>query len=257
MDVLLCKSDLRAALKSGRGKSRKICAIGISRARLGFGSFSGSGDRATSIVSIARSSCSAGERLGMTTLHLRAQALQSAELELLDRAFGLAKLPSDFADAAFLDEAKVNDAALSLGKLADEAEEAGAVLNELQVRLGGGFGGIVDGRSVASSALGLVGDGVCSDAKEPGGERSATPFVLGEIGEGFVEHVGREVFGGGPVPDAADNKSVDALEMKVVERVELRRVALSGLDERALVGGLRRKLGCRSSGGHRDSEYIN
>ncbi len=177
----------------------------------------------------------------MATLHLRAQALQSAELELLDRAFGLAKLLSDFADAALVDEALVNDAALRFGKLADEAEEAGAVLDELQVRLGGGFGRIAGGRSIADGAFGLVGDGVCGDAEQPRSKGSAAPFVLGQIGEGFVEHVGGEIFGGGAVVDAADNKSVDALEMKLVERVELRRVALSGLDERALVGGLAAK----------------
>ena len=46
--------------------------------------------------------------------------MNRAELKLLDGAFGLAELLRDFADAALLDEALVDDLALHFWKLADE-----------------------------------------------------------------------------------------------------------------------------------------
>jgi len=49
-----------------------------------------------------------------------------------------------------------------------------------------------------------------------------------------------EIFSGGTVANPADEKIVDALEMKLVEGFEFRRIALGGLDKQTLVRGLRR-----------------
>src|ERR1700676_5640605 len=129
MVVLLCKSDFSAALKSGRGKSRNARAMGMSRttAELGFGSVPGC--RATSRASTARSSCTAGERLSMATLHLRAKGLECAELKLLDGAFGFLQAACDFADGALLDEALANDALLNPGQLVHETKNAGVAVD--------------------------------------------------------------------------------------------------------------------------------
>ena len=77
-------------------------------------------------------------------------------------------------------------------------------------------------------ALVVIDDGVGGDAEEPSGKGSAAPFVVGKISEGFVKDFGGEVFGRGAVADAADEEEVDTIEMKFIERVEFRRVALSG-----------------------------
>jgi hypothetical protein len=57
--------------------------------------------------------------------------------------------------------------------------------------------------------------------------------------------------------DAASKEVVDALEMKLIERVELRGVALGGLHEQALFGALRRGFLSRTSGDHHGSGYSN
>lgn len=82
---------------------------------------------------MARSSSRAGERLGMATLHLRAQSLERAELKLLDGAFGFFQAASDFPDSALLDEALADDLALNGGKVIDEPEEARVVVDGFQV----------------------------------------------------------------------------------------------------------------------------
>ena len=83
---------------------------------------------------MALSSCCAGERLDMATLHPGAQRLERAELELLDGAFRFLEPAGDFADGALLDEALADDLALSSGKVVDEPEQAGVVVDGFQVR---------------------------------------------------------------------------------------------------------------------------
>src|SRR6476646_8573030 len=80
MEVLLCKSAFKADLNSGRGKSRRERARVTILAMLGLGRGTERCRGRASIALMARSSCSAGERLGMATLHLRAKSLQRAEL---------------------------------------------------------------------------------------------------------------------------------------------------------------------------------
>ena len=80
-------------------------------------------------------------------------------------------------------------------------------------------------------ALVVIDDGVGGDAEEPSGKGSAAPFVARQVGERFVKYLGGEVFGRGAVVDAADEEEVDTIEMKFIERVEFRRVALSGFDQ--------------------------
>src|SRR5579872_352711 len=77
MDVLLCKSDFRAALKSARGKARSGRTRDTSAAIIGlrFVSVTGWDADADSNAVMARSSCSAGERLGMAISYLCAQRL--------------------------------------------------------------------------------------------------------------------------------------------------------------------------------------
>jgi len=70
----------------------------------------------------------------MAIPYLRAQSLERTELELFDGAFGFAEAPSDFADAALLDEALTEDAALHVGKLIHKPQKMNVALDEIQVR---------------------------------------------------------------------------------------------------------------------------
>jgi hypothetical protein len=191
----------------------------------------------------------------MAVPHLLAQSLQSAELELLDGALGFAQALRDFLDTAFLDEAFANDAALNFRELFDKTEEKGVAFDEFHFLRGDvGWSGWVEGVVVslllAVGALVVIGDGVGSDAEEPGSEGGAAPFVRWKFGESFVKDVGRKILCGGTIVDAANCKKVDPLEMKLIKSVEFRRVGLRGFDEQTLVGRLRRRLSCRSSCGH-------
>jgi hypothetical protein len=103
----------------------------------------------------------------------------------------------------------------------------------------------------------LIGKGVGGYPEQPGGEWSAPPFVGREIGEGFVKNLRGQIFSDRAVTDAAGEEMVNAFEMKFVERVEFRGVALSGLDEKPLLFALRRCFLRRSSDGHHGSGYSN
>src|SRR5579859_621718 len=116
IEILLCKSAFKAALNSGRGKSRRERTRVSILATLGLGRSDRRCCGRASMALMTRSSCSAGERLGMATLHLRAESLQRAELQLLDGSLGLLQACGDFADGALVDEALVDDAPLCGGK---------------------------------------------------------------------------------------------------------------------------------------------
>jgi hypothetical protein len=69
----------------------------------------------------------------MAIPYLRAQRLKRTELELLDSAFRFAKTLGNFADAAFLDEALADDAALYFRKLFDKAKKVNVALDKVQI----------------------------------------------------------------------------------------------------------------------------
>src|ERR1700738_2593169 len=105
--------DLRRVLNSSRGKSRKSAAM-RSSGSTPVSTWRGlSSDRASK-ASTARFSCSiwlaswsrgGRERLGMGTLHARAQVAERAKLQLLHRTLGLAHLLRYFLNAFLLHEA--------------------------------------------------------------------------------------------------------------------------------------------------------
>src|ERR1700681_4459006 len=108
---------------------------------------------------------------------------------------------------------------------------------------------------LAGGAFEMVDDGVRGNTEKPGSEGSAAPLVIGEIGEGFVEHFGGKVFGDGAVLDATDNEEIDATKMKFVENIKFREIGLRRLDQQAVVGNLWRSLLCRTScGNHRSRD---
>jgi hypothetical protein len=218
--------------------------MGMSCDKAGLSAGSDCCGNAMSMASTARSSCWAGELLGMATLHLCAQGLERAKLKLFDGAFRLLQAISDFPDRALLDETLADDLTLNGGKAVYESEEARVEVDRFEIwggRVWMRFGvlGIVRRRLLTRGAFVLIGKGVGGYAEEPGCEGSAAPFVTWEIGECFVKDLRGEVFSCGAVANAADQKIVDAFEMKLVERFEFRRVPLSGFDEQTLVRGLR------------------
>jgi hypothetical protein len=127
---ILFKSVLRRVLNSGRGRFRSERINGRSLATIGLGGGARGRSGSASRAPMARSSCSVGERLGMAVLHLSAQGLQGAELQLLDSSFGFAQKLGDFLDAALFNEAFPYHAALNFGELLDDAEQRGMALGQ-------------------------------------------------------------------------------------------------------------------------------
>lgn len=202
----------------------------------------------------------------MATLHLGAQSLECAKLQLLDGSRRFLQQRGDFADAALFDEAFVDDAALNGGKFVDEVKQVGALLDRLHVedsaafsprRVGFGFGRIVDFDRIEVFTFKAIDEGVDGDAEEPRGKGSSAPFVTWEISEGLVEDFGGDVFGDSPIADAAGDEGVEACEVKFVEGAEFCGVALRGFNEQALVRALRRGFLCRTLDGYHVSAYSN
>src|SRR5258708_33707153 len=175
------------------------------------------------------------ERLGMAALHLRAQAFDRAELQLLDSSFAFAEPLGDFPDAALVDKALVNDAALRFRKLPNEAEQPRAVFDGADIEMHAKIRRVVRHRLFTKGALRTIDNGVGCNSQQPGHKRNAAPFVTLQIGQRFVKHFGGQVLGGGAVVHTAGDKAVHAFEMQFVERVELRRVGLRRLDEQTLL----------------------
>jgi hypothetical protein len=67
----------------------------------------------------------------MAIPYRRTESLQRTELKLFDSPFGFVEAPSDFADAAFLDETLADHAALNLRKLLDQPKEMNVALDEV------------------------------------------------------------------------------------------------------------------------------
>src|SRR2546428_5585439 len=162
----------------------------------------------------------------MGALHLGPQVLQGAELKLLYGPLAAPELPRNFTNTPLLDEALEDDAALVVGELAHQTKKAGTIFNCFQVRLGAGLGRIlgIDPRNLSSGALGLIGHGVGGNSYQPGGERSAAPFIVPQVGESSMENVGGQVFGRVAIAYPPGNKPIDPFKMHFIEIAKLPRV---------------------------------
>src|SRR5260221_10923876 len=101
-----------AAGRIAFGAATVDMSLSLSRARN-----SGRG-RSPSMRSMSRS-----EYSDMAASHARAQLVDGAELQLFDRALGLAEARSGVADATLVDEALDDDVALIVGQFADQPEQ--------------------------------------------------------------------------------------------------------------------------------------
>src|SRR5262245_31756247 len=114
----------RRRRNASRGSSRRRAATDRRPASAGGASNGAASGRASS-RSIARSSSSAREGLGMVLAHLCAQPLERPELELLHRSLRPPELARDLGDALLLGEPHLDDLALRGGERPEEAEEPG------------------------------------------------------------------------------------------------------------------------------------
>src|ERR1700720_2953618 len=87
-----------------------------------------------SVPWITSSSRSTSGRSAIGTLHLRAETLQGAELQLLHGAFGPVQPAGNVPDAPLLDEALDDDTALIGWQLVDEAKEIGTAVGSVGIR---------------------------------------------------------------------------------------------------------------------------
>src|SRR5919109_585360 len=142
---------------------------------------SGRGCRDASMACTTSSSCSArgrlGKRLGMATLHLRSQALECAQLQLLDGSLTLAEALSNFTDAALDHKALLDDAALRFRKALHQLKEPRPVFDGAHVGLNAGIGRVVCDAIFASRALRTINDGVGGNSQQPGREGDSAPFI--------------------------------------------------------------------------------
>src|SRR5260370_26376489 len=273
MDALLCKSDFNATRNSSRGSSRNTCATRARDASSRSGDSSGRGGSDTSIHCTTSSSCKARERLATTALHLRPQILYGAQLQLLYSAFRFPQPLSNFPNTSLLHKSLQHHLLLNLRKPPNQPEQLGAIFDgahfgSLQVERNGRLRRIVRGRELARRPLGMVDDTVRGNPQQPCREWHAAPFITRQTGQRFVKHFRCHILRSRPVPHAAGDKRIDALEMAFVERIELCRVALRRLHEQALLRLPRRisllrlaappsrSLAHRSSCGHLGSNNI-
>src|SRR5581483_6848551 len=221
-------------------------------------------------ASAASRRCSVHARSGMGALHPQAQRPQGAQLDLLDRAFGLAELRGDFAHAALVGEALDDHRSLHVGQFVDVAEQPRAILEVVDRRVGVGlFAGHVEIRHFARRAPPAVGQGVRGNPDQPGAERRAAPFEGGQGGERLVEDVGGQVFGDVAVADAREDEGIHPVHVPLVQLGELRPFLLCCFDELALgitvghrpavtinAGRCRRSRAARESTWHVPGTYL-
>src|SRR5438093_1880693 len=169
--------------------------------------------------------------------HALSQALQRAELELLDGPFGAVESGRHLADALLLDEPHLDHLPLELGQLLDvliQRDPPVDVLELAWIRHIRGYH-----LRVAGAFAPVVRERVRGDAEQPGRHRRATPFEASDRAERLLEHLRRDVFGGGPVLGSATDEGIDPVDVPFVNLDKSSRIGLRRLDQKPVVlGGL-------------------
>jgi len=171
--VLLWRSDFKLALKVPSGKPRNFATTRSSGRTLR--SATGIAEsRCARIASIARSSCALRFCLAICFTRFLdyacAQFRERAELQLLDRAFRLSQRECNLTDAFFFGEPHLDDAALDLWKLLDQAKKPGTLLDFLRATV---FTRRFVRRCIPPLARGsmpTIGYAIGGNPKQPGGE---------------------------------------------------------------------------------------
>jgi hypothetical protein len=194
----------------------------------------------------------------MATLHLRPQALEGAVLKLLHCAFTPGEILRNFTNTLLLHETLQDHSALVFGKVFDQPKQASPMFDCLQIRLnarlrrhsrsGCGFSG---------GALGLIRYGIRGNPEQPRGEGRASIFVAQQIGKRFVKNIRRQIFRRLPIVYATGDERIYTFEMKLIQISKLEGVPLRSFNQQTLVWLFRDYFCCRSSDGHRSSDYIN
>jgi hypothetical protein len=194
----------------------------------------------------------------MATLHLHPQALQRAELKLLYGAFATGQLLRNFTNASLLHKTLQDHPALVFGKVFDQPKQASPMFDRLEIRLDARFGRFSRaGCEFSGGALGLIRYGVGGNPEQPRGERRSSIFVAPQVGKRFVKNIRRQIFRRLPIVYATGDKRIDPFEMKLIQISKLHGVPLRSFNQQTLVWLFRDYFCCRSSDGHRSSDYIN
>src|SRR5262249_3660429 len=178
MVALLSRSAARRALNAARGRSHRSRAIPSSSAVSGSAGRAAPGSARTASSACASRSIWARSVMGVP--HAGAQALQRAELQLLDGAFRAAERPRDLGDAPLLDEALHDDAPLVQRQSAHQIGERGAAVDLVVARVADGRGHRLP--ALARRALPAVGLDVPGDLQQPGDERDPAPLEAAQPG---------------------------------------------------------------------------
>src|SRR5260370_27619312 len=149
----------------------------------------------------------------MATLHLRPQALQSAELQLFHRALATGEFLRNFPNAILLDETLINDSSLIVGKFLDQPKQASPMFDLLQIRWKVWFWRISSADGIlASGALGLIRDSVGGNPDQPGGEGRPSKFIAAQVGQRSLENVRSQVFRHSSISYTTGDKRIDLFE---------------------------------------------
>src|SRR5207244_5451404 len=116
------------------------------------------------------------ERLGIATLHSRAQFFKCTELKLLHRTLSASQLLGDFMNAPLVYKTCNDDPALIRGKLLDQPNELGAMFDRGHIDFGARLSRIFGTGNLSGSSLGSIGNRVGRDPQKPGREWYAAPF---------------------------------------------------------------------------------
>jgi hypothetical protein len=194
----------------------------------------------------------------MATLHSRPQALESAVLKLLHGAFAPGQLLRNFTNAFLLHETLEDHPALVFGKVFDQSKQASPMFDCLQIRLNTRFRRCSRaGCNFSGGALGLIRYGIGGNPEQPRGEWRASIFVAPQIGKRFVKNIRGQIFRRLPIVYATGDERIYSFEMNLIQVSKLEGVPLRSFNQQTLVWLFRDYFCCRSSDGHRSSDYIN
>jgi hypothetical protein len=103
----------------------------------------------------------------------------------------------------------------------------------------------------------LIRQCVGGNPEQPRGEWRAPIFVAPQVGKRFVKNIRRQIFRRLPIAYPTGDKRIDPFEMKLIQISKLHGVPLRSFNQQTLVWLFRDYFCCRSSDGHRSSDYIN
>jgi hypothetical protein len=180
----------------------------------------------------------------MAVPHSRPQILQSAELQLFDRALATSKFLRDFPQAFLVYKTAAYHQALVRRKFIHQLEENQVFFDP---RVAAGFIPVVRRNLLLfSGPPPSICQTIARDPKQPCCKRDALPLEARRVPQRFVKDLRGQIFGVLATRDAPGYECVHAVEIVLVKFGELRRVTLRRFDQKLFVRCVLKDLQKRS-----------